>query len=181
MAQNCNLFSFRHTVPSELRSVAESTDSMARSHWESWHEPYDQPDSFLARRLRVVQDQIDQALSAGPPGPIRVVSFCAGQGRDLLGVLARHPRRDDVQARLVELDPANAEVATASAARFPGVDVVCGDAALTDLYVGAVPAELVLVCGVFGNVVDADIERTIAALPQFCRARCRRDLDTSPS
>lgn len=160
---------------------------MARSHWESWHEPYDQPDSFLARRLRVVQDQIDQALSARPPGPIRVVSFCAGQGRDLLGVLARHPRRGDVQARLVELDPANAQLATASGAPFPGVDVVCSDAALTDMYVGAVPAELVLVCGVFGNVVDGDIERTIAALPQFCApdavviwTRHRREPDLTP-
>ncbi|GHD35622.1 hypothetical protein GCM10010335_31060 [Streptomyces galbus] len=30
--------------------------------------------------------------------------MCAGQGRDLIGVLAGHPRRDDVRARLVELD-----------------------------------------------------------------------------
>jgi hypothetical protein len=33
-----------------------------------------------------------------------VISLCAGQGRDLLGVLADHPRREDVRARLVELD-----------------------------------------------------------------------------
>jgi hypothetical protein len=161
---------------------------MARSHWESWHEPYDQPDSFLARRLRVVQGQIDQALSDCPPGPIRVVSFCAGQGRDLLEVLTKHPRRDDVRARLVELDPANAEVATVGAAPFPAVEVVCGDAALTDMYLGAVPAALVLVCGVFGNIVDSEIERLIATLPQFCThdavviwTRHRRPPDLTPT
>ncbi len=129
-----------------------------------------------------------QPLSDCPPGPIRVVSFCAGQGRDLLGVLADHPRRDDVRARLVELDPVNAEFAAARAAPFPGVEVVCGDAAETDVYVGAVPAEVVLVCGVFGNIVDVDIERTIAMLPQFCTrdavviwTRHRREPDLTPT
>jgi hypothetical protein len=161
---------------------------VARSRWEAWHEPYDRPGSFLARRLRVVQEQISNALTAQPPGPIRAVSVCAGQGRDLLGVLARHPRGRDVSARLVELDPANATTAATAAQAFPGVEVVCGDAARTDVYEGAVPAELVLVCGVFGNVVDADIERTIRALPQLCAraalviwTRHRRPPDITPS
>ena len=159
---------------------------MAKSHWETWHDPYDQPDSFLARRLRLVQGQIDQALSACPPGPIRVISFCAGQGRDLLEVLTRHPRRADVRARLVELDPANAEVAAVNAMPFPLVEVVCGDA--DDVYLGVVPAELVLVCGVFGNIADSEIERLIATLPQFCTrdavviwTRHRRSPDLTPT
>jgi hypothetical protein len=32
--------------------------------------------------------------------------MCAGQGHDVLGALPDHPRRGDVTARLVELDPA---------------------------------------------------------------------------
>jgi hypothetical protein len=32
-------------------------------------------------------------------------------GRDVIGVLAGHPRRDDVRARLVELDERNVAVA----------------------------------------------------------------------
>jgi hypothetical protein len=99
-----------------------------------------------------------------------VVSLCAGDGRDLLGVLADHEQRNRVTARLVELDPANAARATARA-RELGLDrvgVVAGDAALTDAYVGAVPADVVLACGIFGNVPDEDVQRTIAALPQFC-------------
>lgn len=89
----------------------------------------------------------------------------------MLGVLADHPRRADVQARLVELDPQNAAVARAAAeaAGLDGVEVVTGDAAFTDHYAGWVPADLVLVCGLFGNITDEDIERTIASVPQFVR------------
>lgn len=75
--------------------------------WQAWHDTYDVPDSWMARRLRAVQDRIREALDTAPPGPLRVVSVCAGQGRDLVDVLADHPRRDDVAARLVELDPGN--------------------------------------------------------------------------
>ena len=43
-----------------------------------------------------------------------------------------------------------------------------GDAALADAYQGAVPADLVLACGIFGNLADTDVARTIAYLPQMC-------------
>lgn len=101
-----------------------------------------------------------------PPRGARVISMCAGDGRDLLGVLAGHPRRDQVQARLVELDPRNASsaVSTASGAGLAAVEVVEGDAGVTSSYVGAVPADLLLVCGVFGNISLEDIENTIRHL-----------------
>jgi hypothetical protein len=72
------------------------------SEWVEWHERY-KPGSPLARRLEVVQGLIRSALDASPPGPIRLVSMCAGDGRDILGVLPGHPRQADVHARLVEL------------------------------------------------------------------------------
>ena len=56
--------------------------------WHSWHEDYDRPDSALAHRLRAVQTLIRQALDEAATGPLRIVSLCAGQGRDLLEVLA---------------------------------------------------------------------------------------------
>jgi hypothetical protein len=138
--------------------------------WYAWHQDYDDPGSALARRLVAVQDQIRAALDAAPPGPLRAVSLCAGQGRDLIGALAAHPRRADVAARLVELDPRNAGLARAAAERaaLPGVEVVTGDAALTDSYAELVPAYLVLVCGMFGNITDADIERTVGYCTQLC-------------
>jgi hypothetical protein len=139
--------------------------------WHGWHADYDRPDSALARRLRAVQAQVRAALDDSPPGPLRVVCLCAGQGRDLLGVLADHPRRHDVRARLVELDPRNAAIAeaTARAAGLTGVEVLTADASLTDHYRDLAPADLVLVCGVFGNITDEDIERTVDHCAQLCR------------
>ncbi len=142
----------------------------SRQDWLAWHQRYEEPDSPLARRLRVVQRLVREALDAAPPGPVRVASLCAGQGRDLLGALAGHPRRGDVAGRLVELDERNVAIAREAyaTAGLPAIEVVAGDAALTDAYAGAVPAALVLVCGVFGNVTDADAERIVEHLPALC-------------
>jgi hypothetical protein len=138
--------------------------------WHAWHDDYDRPASNLARRLRAVQERIRLVLDDCPPGPIQVISLCAGQGRDLIEVLTGHRRRDDVRARLVELDPRNAAFARAAAeaAGLGQVEVVTGDAALTDHYRDVVPAELVLVCGLFGNITDTDIERTVDACSGLC-------------
>lgn len=147
---------------------------MSSTDWLEWHAPYDDADSSLSRRLAAVQRQIRAVLdgytAADPDRPLRVVSACAGQGRDLLEVLATHPSRDQVSARLVELDPRNIRIARAAAAAngLTAVEVVQADAGATDSYAGAVPANLVLFCGVFGNLGDADIEQTVKALPQFC-------------
>ena len=139
---------------------------MERRDWVDWHGDYDRPGSGLAERLAEVQGQIAAALDRVPAGPVRVVSICAGQGRDLLGVLAGHPRRGDVQARLVELDPRN--VALARAGAPSGVEVVEGDASVTTAYEGAVPADVVLVCGVFGHATDEDIHRIVDHVPMLC-------------
>ncbi|MCW1823335.1 MULTISPECIES: class I SAM-dependent methyltransferase [Mycolicibacterium] len=140
--------------------------------WHSWHEDYDRPDSALAHRLRAVQTLIKQALDEAPAGPLRVISLCAGQGRDLIEVLAEHPRRGDVRARLVELDPRNAAVAAGAVHRhgLTGVEVVTGDASLIDHYEDLVPADIVVACGIFGNITDEDIERSIRFLPQLTKS-----------
>ena len=147
-----------------------SINGVTKRDWYTWHRDYDEPGTLLARRLAAVQDQIRTALDAAPPGPLHAVSLCAGQGRDLIGVLAGHPRRDDVTARLVELDPRNAAAArgAAEAAGLPRVEVVTGDAALTDQYAGMAPAYLVLACGVFGNLTDDDVRRTVGYCTQLC-------------
>ena len=142
---------------------------MVLRDWVLWHAAYDDPGSKLARRLAVVRARIVEWLDAARPGPLRAVSMCAGQGHDLIGALAGRPRAGDVTARLVELDPRNVAQARAAAATagLTGIEVVEGDAGVTDAYAGAVPADLVLACGVFGNVSDEDVARTVAALPGF--------------
>jgi len=58
--------------------------------WQAWHEDYETPDSALGRRLEVVQAQIRAALDRVAPGPVRIISVCAGQGHDLSTVWRRH-------------------------------------------------------------------------------------------
>jgi hypothetical protein len=160
------------------------------SHWVRWHELYDEPGSALPRRLRRIQARVIETLDSRPAGPIRVLSMCAGQGRDLIGPLATHPRRDDVRALLVELDPDNAEVArrAAAAAGLSGVEVRTADAALPSVYTPVVPVDLALVCGVFGNISDDDIRHTIEYLPSMLRpdgrviwTRHREEPDRTPT
>ncbi|MFI9384394.1 class I SAM-dependent methyltransferase [Kutzneria sp. NPDC052558] len=138
--------------------------------WLDWHTDYDRPDSSLAQRLRAVQTQIRAALDRAPAGPITALSVCAGQGRDLIEVLHDHPHGADVRARLVELDPRNTAFASTAAAGLD-VEIVTGDASLTANYRGFAPADLVLMCGVFGNITEDDIERTV----DTCRALTTRN------
>ncbi len=138
--------------------------------WVAWHAPYDDPGSNLERRLRWVQRRIGVMLDEALPGPIRVLSICAGQGRDLLDVLRHHRRRDDVHALLVELDQRNVAEARRAVdeADLPGVEVLQGDASNTSSFARGVPADLLLVCGVYGNVSDTDVATTVAHLPELC-------------
>ncbi len=134
--------------------------------WSDWHRAYDDPSSALSRRLRVVQAYLRQAVD-DRAGPLQIISMCAGEGRDVVAVLARHPRRSEISARLVELDPRNAAFATA-AARAAGLDrveVASADAAVTDSYANAAPADIILACGIFGNIPDEEVRQTVEHLP----------------
>ena len=139
-------------------------------NWARWHDDYNDPSSSLSTRLQIVRAYLTDAITAAPPGPISLVSLCAGQGHDALGVLPGHPRRDDVSAVLVEMDPRNARLASARAARegLAGVEVRQADAGVTASYADALPAGVLLLCGIFGNVSNDDIRRTVAAAPALC-------------
>jgi hypothetical protein len=173
------------------------TQSGNASHWVRWHEEYDDPEAPLSVRLGLVQAEVRQVLEQRPPGPIRVVSLCAGQGRDVIDVVAGHERGLHVRALLVEQDPGLVAFARARAAAAGiggeiggAVRVVEGDASSTELLVGSdcVPADLVLLCGIFGNISLPDIERTVAVLPSLCApgasviwTRHRRPPDQTPA
>jgi hypothetical protein len=117
----------------------------------------------------LVQGHLRAELERAPAGDVRLISLCAGQGRDVIGVLTGHPRRDDVRARLVELDERNVALArqAAQAAGLHGVEVLQADAGITDACAGAVPAQVVVACGIFGNITGSDIQATVAALPSL--------------
>jgi len=157
--------------------------------WLAWHEPYADAGSALSRRLAVVQRHIAGWLDGRPGESLTVVSACAGQGLDLIGVLAGRSDADRVRATLLEQDPGNvaAARAAAGAAGLGGVRVERADAGDRASYVGAVPADLVLLVGVFGNISDADVHDTVEALPELCAqgatviwTRGRRAPDLTP-
>ena len=158
--------------------------------WQAWHEDYADPTSPLSRRLRVVQGHIGRWLDDTAPAKVSVTSVCAGDGRDLLDVLASRTDAARATCLLVERDPDLAAGAEASAlqAGLTDVAVRCADAGRTDAYVRHAPADLVLLCGVLGNVSDADAYGTVDALPALCAAgatviwtRHRREPDLTPS
>jgi hypothetical protein len=157
--------------------------------WVAWHALYDDPSSPLSARLRSVRSHLSGAIDRAPAGRISLVSLCAGQGHDVLGVVPHHPRRQDVRAVLVESDPRNVTVVRRAVAEqgLAGVEVRQADAGLTDGFADALPADVLLLCGIFGNVSDRDIQRTVRAAPALCRAgatviwtRHRRAPDLTP-
>lgn len=157
--------------------------------WDAWHSAYGDPSSLLSERLRVVQQHIDEWLDATAPAVVSVVSACAGDGRDLLQVLRGRTDAHRVRATLLEAEPTIAGRATEQISRLglSNVEVRCTDAGISTAYAGAVPADLVLLCGIFGNVTDEDVRRTIAAASQLCNTgarviwtRHRRDPDLTP-
>ena len=107
----------------------------------------------------------------------------------MIGVVPDHPRLDDVRAVLVESDARNAALARRAAAGhgLPGVQVRQADAGLVAGFADVLPADVLLLCGIFGNVSDRDIRRTVQAAPALCRAaatviwtRHRRPPDLTP-
>ena len=130
--------------------------------WHAWHREYDDPTSSQSRRLAVVRDHLREALATRPDA--RLLSLCAGDGRDTLPVLEDFP---GVRATLVELDPDLA--ARARSHPRAGLEVRTADAGLTASFEDVAPVDVLLVCGVFGNIDDTDVQRTIDALPGLLR------------
>ena len=134
--------------------------------WLEWHRDYDDPTSSHSARLGVVRRFLGQALDDLGPRCRQVVSLCAGDGRDVLPELAVRPALAP-EVLLVELEPSLARDAAENAAGLglSGVLVAEADAGDTAVFADALPADLVLLCGIFGNIADEDIRATLAAVP----------------
>jgi hypothetical protein len=158
----------------ESRARCGPGQDTAVKDWVAWHAAYEDPSSPLSARLRCVRSHLSEAIDRAPAGRVRVVSLCAGQGHDVVGVLPHHPRRDDVCAVLLESDARNVGRARRAAAAqgLSSVEVRHADASLVASFADALPADVLLLCGIFGNVSDRDIKRTIP--PRRWHGRGRR-------
>jgi SAM-dependent methyltransferase len=137
--------------------------------WLQWHSHYDTPNSSLAHRLTAVRDHLRRALVEAPCdayGGRLLISVCAGEGRDVLPVLAERDG-SGVRAVLVELDPSVSQraYATATELGLSGVEVRHADAATVDTYGDLPPAHVLLICGVFGHTSVDDAGKVVATLP----------------
>jgi len=134
--------------------------------WHTWHEAYDDPDSSLTKRLAVVRRRIAEALAPSAVG--QVLSLCAGDGRDVLPILASVPRDRQPETVLVELDPTLAAAARETAAASGvAVSVINDDAGWAPNWQASTPVDLLLLCGIFGNVSDDDIRTTVRSVPSL--------------
>jgi len=133
--------------------------------WVDWHGAYDDPASSLSQRLDIVRHRIGESLTA-LANDARILSLCAGDGRDLIPVIARLPEPARPTVRLVEQDERLA-VAAEEQAVLAGVpvEVVVGDASDPQSFADHLPVDLLLLCGIFGNVTAEDIKTTIDAVP----------------
>jgi hypothetical protein len=156
--------------------------------WGEWHRRYDDPATGHPQRLAVVVEQVTAALDRAGPGPIRVLSLCAGDGRDVAAAATGHPRAADLTGCLVELDRELCAAARANLVpQGSHLEVRTADAGDPAVWADAVPVDLLLLCGIFGNVPDADIERTATATTAMCApgatviwTRHRRPPDLTP-
>jgi hypothetical protein len=158
--------------------------------WVEWHRDYDDPTSALSSRLECVKLRLAEAIDRCPPGPVRLLSLCAGQGRDVIGVLPEHRRRDDVRALLVECDERNAELARhrVAEADLAQVRILQADASQVVSFADALPTDVLLLCGIFGNISDGDIRHTVRSASALCApgatviwTRHRRPPDLTPA
>ena len=157
--------------------------------WIRWHERYDDPTSALSRRLEVVRQRVAEALDLVPAARPSVLSLCAGDARDLLPVLVGRPASARGPAVVVEQDPLLAEAGsvTAGDAGLDEVSIRRGDAADPTVWSDAVPVDVLLLCGVFGNITAEEVDALVALAPSLLHpggcviwTRGRTDPDLRP-
>lgn len=139
--------------------------------WRDWHQHYDNPSSSISLRLELVQNDLRRALAEAPHdenGVVNLITMCAGEGRDVLPVLASENSRP-VKATLVEYDQTLADRARAAVEnlQLSDVEVKTADAGTVDTYRDLPPAQILTVCSVFGNIPVEDMQRTVATLPDL--------------
>jgi SAM-dependent methyltransferase len=139
--------------------------------WSDWPQEVYQRQTYQQRLLKV-QEHFAECLDNAPPGPVRVLSICAGDGRDVIGVLSSHPRQTDVTAWLVESNRQSIAIGTrqaASAGLATTVNFVSGDATLYETYKDIAPADIILVCGVWGHVAPDQRALLVASIASLCK------------
>jgi hypothetical protein len=139
--------------------------------WSGWPDEAYKREGFQ-QRLSFVHDHLTECLNTAPRGAVRILSICSGDGRDVLGVLESHRRATEVTASLVELD-SQSVAAGESRAKESGLESAVRflntDATVFETYQAIAPADIVLVCGVWGHVPADERGQLVRAIECFCK------------
>jgi SAM-dependent methyltransferase len=157
--------------------------------WAAWHRDYADPGSELSQRLVVVTDAVRTVVDGAAAGPIRVLSLCCGEARDLTAAARDHERAGDLTGCAVELSGGLAAIAAQNLADAgTGIEVRCADAGRSVHWLDVTPVDLLVIAGIFGNITDDDIARIVRSVPALVRpgghvvwTRHRRGLDITPT
>ena len=141
------------------------------SGWSGWPEKAYRRDRYQ-QRLLAVQEHLAECLDFALHSPVQILSICAGDGRDVIGVLRSHPRPKNAAAWLVELDRQSVAAGVRHATSVGlehAVTFLNDDATDFATFTNIPPSDIVLVCGVWGHVPVAERARLVRALAAFCK------------
>ena len=142
---------------------------MRNMDWFEWHSVYDNPNISLKIRLAVIADFLKFAWE-NLPRELRILSICAGQAREIEKAVSEGNLDHRSGIDLLDLSEANLAIAVRRLAPLSKGTVtshVC-DAGHSSSYEGHVPANCLVIVGVFSNLSLAHAQRLVARLPQFC-------------
>src|SRR5690606_15461460 len=157
-------------------------------NWQKWHDKYKSDDN-LKNRLLAVQKAIKSCLPKDNNEIYTILDLGAGDGRDIAEALKNYPKPANIQGLLVEIDEVLAAQAMQAMqnAELTNLKVIVGDASSIKNSASTVPVDLVLLCGIVGNISDEDVEKAIKALPMLLKpggkviwTRNRREPDKTP-
>jgi hypothetical protein len=148
----------RRSMPRDAQSVRD---------WLAWHTEYDDPASRLFQRLQVVRARLGGILDSVHPRVPQLLALCAGDARDVIPVLASRVDGHRVAAVLVEQDEtlARRARATAEAAGLGNVEVRRADAGNVGVFRDLLPVDVLMLCGVFGNIEPAAVRHLVEQVP----------------
>jgi hypothetical protein len=92
LRENCMIVAWAQRTQGESAAVMTCRHDGCMTDWQRWHTPYDDPTSALSARCQRgcpwSRSSSHRLWAAAPFGPLRLLSLCSGQGRDVLPVLA---------------------------------------------------------------------------------------------
>jgi hypothetical protein len=142
----------------------------AQRDWSTWHRRYNE-NEHLKARLHVVRQTVRAVLDDCRTGKIRLISICSGDGRDILEELAKHPRRNDIEAWLIDSDRPSivrGEAIAAEVGLTQQVHFRLADAGVARSYTDIAPAEVLLLSGFLGRLTYDELAHVIGCLPSLC-------------